>query len=756
MSKVGMVWKKMWSLLAASMAALVLAGAFVSCSDGDDVTLENDGTLVSDTTTKRFTFTGSDLKIEWEAMTHTGFNSTPDVMASGGAAGELIDEKSRAEAIITFPAGTYAGYVWIKAPSSSNDAFYVQFGDSYVRCYADDPIPSGYAKTSRTPIKLTADSETTVRMVIQKDSPEREGEAGMFIDYVLFSKITEDARVNSVSITADSTEKTMNPFESVALKANPSVTGNPLVTYTWSVDKDDGASLSVTTGENVALTAKKVTTDTSVTVTVVADDGVHHVSNTYSVTVKAGLLDNLTPYFTEGTAVETPAVTAKWDFSELSGNAFTEGTALSTVSTMIDAAYKTGTGAAIDFNDTTWGAAAADNKGLRIQVKSKTLSTMEEGLSFRLTVDVETNLVIRAHGTGNVSPNQYLALVDKTGRILVAKDRLYYGKTIEFVIPGLAAGTYTVYVSAASIFSIDCGVSATDLPALPAPVTSVVLYEGESEANQSYTLEAIMGSLTLRAKDGSSDDDITNDVTWASSNEAVATVHYGVIAPITTGTAVITATIDTVAAVVVVTVTPCTKAIVTFIDKNKLPAKDETVDFANLSENVKAAFTAIISGSTEITVSQATMTKGAALTSQSPSKDISLTKAGDSNTGGNSYGLHWKDGASSSAPITNLNAATLSITVFPASGKTLKLTKIQAQSYTGGGDGAIIITPTIGETTGTPMSVTKAWTIDSAAQDSIISSATEITLSFDKRENKTAEGVSFRMQDLQFIFEVQE
>lgn len=162
-------------------------GGTSSDKNGGSATLEDDDSLANDTTTKRFTFSGDELKIELEDMT-TNFEITDDSAASGGKAGKLVDANSYAEAIITFPAGTYTGYAWINAPSADNDAFYVKFGDDYIRSYADDPIPTGYAKTSRTPIALTAANKVTVKLRIQKDSPAKAGETGMFIDYVLFTK----------------------------------------------------------------------------------------------------------------------------------------------------------------------------------------------------------------------------------------------------------------------------------------------------------------------------------------------------------------------------------------------------------------------------------------------------------------------------------------------------------------------------------------------------------------------------------------
>lgn len=157
-------------------------------TEDTSVNLE-DEKLDENDTTPRFEFVASEskLKIELEDMA-TNFEITTDETASGQKAGELIDENSYAEAIITFPAGDYVGYVCEYAPTGNNDAFYVKFGENYVRCYASDPVPGTYELTTRTPIELSATETTTVKMKILKDCPSRTGETGMFIDYIIFEK----------------------------------------------------------------------------------------------------------------------------------------------------------------------------------------------------------------------------------------------------------------------------------------------------------------------------------------------------------------------------------------------------------------------------------------------------------------------------------------------------------------------------------------------------------------------------------------
>ena len=195
--------------IAATLAALVLALALAGCDNDEEPAEEN----TSGKQTPHFTFSGDSLRIELEAMKTSGFDITEDSNASGSKAGKLVDENSRAEATITFPAGTYTGYAIILAPAPENDAFYVKFGDEYIRMYADEPSPPGYAPTSRTPINLSCRNETTVQMTILKDNPDpskKNGETGMYIDYVEFTKsaVPEDGKPDWTGFTmVDSVDK---------------------------------------------------------------------------------------------------------------------------------------------------------------------------------------------------------------------------------------------------------------------------------------------------------------------------------------------------------------------------------------------------------------------------------------------------------------------------------------------------------------------------------------------------------------------
>ena len=179
-------------------------------------------------------------------------------------------------------------------------------------------------------------------------------------------------------------------------------------------------------------------------------------------------------------------------------------------------------------------------------------------------------------------------------------------KKIDFVVPGLPAGTYSLYFGSIYIYSVDCGVAAYNLPAAPTPVTSLY-FTRDGMTISEYTGEAIIDNLTVQVRNGDTGEDVTNDAVWESSNPEVASVSYGVVALRSAGTAVISARIDNVIKPLHVTVTPCTKTIVTFIDKANLPEEKEIIDLDNPSENLIAALTPTIVTSTTFSFVSDTM-----------------------------------------------------------------------------------------------------------------------------------------------------
>lgn len=139
----------------------------------------------------KYTFEGSELKIELENMYTEEFLIFADAKASGGYAAKLVSEESIATAIVTFPAGDYVGLVNEDAPDGSHDAFNVFVDEKAYRTFPSDPPIGTYELTTRTPMNLHFDAETTVTIKIQQNDPNRPnkpGETGMKLDYIIFQK----------------------------------------------------------------------------------------------------------------------------------------------------------------------------------------------------------------------------------------------------------------------------------------------------------------------------------------------------------------------------------------------------------------------------------------------------------------------------------------------------------------------------------------------------------------------------------------
>ncbi len=139
----------------------------------------------------KYTFSGTELKIEVENMFYDEFLVFADAKASGGYAAKLLNPDSWAECEVTFPAGTYEGLVNEDAPDGNHDAFNVVVGETYYRTFPSDPPIGTYELTTRTPMKVVFDADTTVKVrIVQNDpnKPNKPGENGMKLDYVVFTK----------------------------------------------------------------------------------------------------------------------------------------------------------------------------------------------------------------------------------------------------------------------------------------------------------------------------------------------------------------------------------------------------------------------------------------------------------------------------------------------------------------------------------------------------------------------------------------
>lgn len=140
-----------------------------------------------------FEFTGSELVIQVEEMLtdemYVSSSSKPE--CTNGWYATIANNESVAECMVKFPAGTYEGLVNEDAPDGNHDAFNVCVDGKYYRTFPSDPPIGTFEWTTRTPMKLVFDADTTVKVQIVKDDPNKPnkpGETGMALDCIKFTK----------------------------------------------------------------------------------------------------------------------------------------------------------------------------------------------------------------------------------------------------------------------------------------------------------------------------------------------------------------------------------------------------------------------------------------------------------------------------------------------------------------------------------------------------------------------------------------
>lgn len=140
----------------------------------------------------KYTFSGNELKIETENMFSDGsVFVVQDAKASGYYCIKLLNEESFCEAIVTFPAGSYQLMANEDAPDGAHDAFNIFVNDKAYRTFPSDPPLGTWELTTRSAKIITFDAETTCKVRIQQNDPNKPnkpGENGMKIDYLVFIK----------------------------------------------------------------------------------------------------------------------------------------------------------------------------------------------------------------------------------------------------------------------------------------------------------------------------------------------------------------------------------------------------------------------------------------------------------------------------------------------------------------------------------------------------------------------------------------
>lgn len=368
-----------------------------------------------------------------------------------------------------------------------------------------------------------------------------------------------------------------------------------------------------------------------------------------------------------------PNVTAKWSFESLNRDGGTDpvwGIPLAneektyTDKTMVQADKATPVGASLLLN----GAWVANAKVFQASKKTSTLTGLATaGGSMTLTLKEQANIVVKAKGAGAAEQARYIAITDAADKLLAYKEGLGSDKDVLFVVKGAAAGTYKIYNNGSAIYYVDCSMSNNNEELRkPAEITLLQIWYGSEEAVESElpAIEANVDSLQFSAKNvvNGTSEDLTGDAIWTSSNESVAKVSKGKVTGIAAGKATIRARIGRFYAQKTVTVTPCTKALVTVLAKANLPAAavqahtkvdgdatpvpltdaEKTAFFANAA--VKKAFTPVVVNESWITkATEATLE----LEQFGFDAEMPLGIQPKDETGsaaGGKFGLAWKDG----------------------------------------------------------------------------------------------------------------
>ena len=130
----------------------------------------------------------------------------------------------------------------------------------------------------------TVEHEVTVKVTAAYDGTTKE--ATTTVKILAAGQVVEN-KVTSVTVSAE--KDSIDCDGSTTLTAKAEYSGNPEITYTWTITADgDYAELSESATETVTLTAKNTTTaEQTVTVKVSASDGTNSVESTCAVTVGA-------------------------------------------------------------------------------------------------------------------------------------------------------------------------------------------------------------------------------------------------------------------------------------------------------------------------------------------------------------------------------------------------------------------------------------------------------------------------------------
>lgn len=132
-------------------------------------------------------FKGKGVKVEAEKMFLEGLSIYKDSSASNGYAVKVASH-SVAKCNVILSAGTWECLVSEQAFDTDKSELYVNISETYYKVYPSNPPLGMWELTTRSPIYLHLDQETTLNVSISADSPFQKGTGGMNIDYIQFVK----------------------------------------------------------------------------------------------------------------------------------------------------------------------------------------------------------------------------------------------------------------------------------------------------------------------------------------------------------------------------------------------------------------------------------------------------------------------------------------------------------------------------------------------------------------------------------------
>ncbi len=133
-------------------------------------------------------YQGAGLKIEAESMLLNDFPITESPSASNGKFITLKSAKSKAQVQITFPAGTYECLAKEKAKDNDHAFFSITIDDTKNKVYPSNPPLGIWELTTRIPLYLEFEEETTVLVTLEAYETYKNTGTGMDIDYIQFVK----------------------------------------------------------------------------------------------------------------------------------------------------------------------------------------------------------------------------------------------------------------------------------------------------------------------------------------------------------------------------------------------------------------------------------------------------------------------------------------------------------------------------------------------------------------------------------------